>query len=221
MILVPRQRDSPGLTGATDREVLEALLDEAPRLVGAEAGQDEVRPLLVEREQPVLVGREPEEVVLLLDVLDVSVIRALAVDKVGLRLERLTADAVEPRVDALVDVTVVVDPLEEVANESLVPLVRRPDEEVRLRADPTRELSPDLGDTIDVLLRPEAFRLGDTEHLRRMLVHSGEEERLGAALALVPDDDVGRDRRVRVPDVRRRVHVVDRCRQVEAHCVGF
>ncbi len=144
-------------------------------------------------------------------------IRALAVDKVGLRLERLTADAVETRVDALVHVTVVVDPLEKVANESLVPLVRRPNEEVRLRADATRELSPHLGDTIDVLLRPEAFRLCDTKYLRRVLVHTGEKEGLVAALAVVPHDDVGRDRRVRVPDVRRRVHVEDRCRQVEAH----
>jgi len=37
------------------------------------------------------------------------------------------------------------------------------------------------------------------------------------ALAMVPRQDVGSDRRVRVPDMRRRVDVVDRCRHVVAH----
>ena len=105
-------------------EVLQAARDEAPRLVVAEARQHEVGPLVVEREQPVLVGGEAEEVVLLLDPLGRdSWIGAVAVDELGLGLERLAADAVEPGVDVLVDVAVVVDPLEEVLDEALVALV--------------------------------------------------------------------------------------------------
>src|SRR5262249_52340006 len=57
----------------------------------------------------------------------------------------------------------------------------------------------------------------DPEHLRRVLVDAGEEERLGAALLLMADEDVRGARRVRMPDVGRAVHVVDRCRQVVAH----
>ena len=67
--LVPGDRDAPRLPGPADAEVLEAALDEAPCLVVAKARQHEVRALVVELEQAVLVGGEAEEVVLLLDVL--------------------------------------------------------------------------------------------------------------------------------------------------------
>ena len=136
LALVPRQRDAPGLARAADREVLQAPRDEAPRLVVAERRQHEVRPLVVEREQPLLIRGQPEEVVLLLDVLDaVSVLGALAVDELVLRLELLAADAVQAGVYVLVDVAVVVDPLEEVTDELLVAVIRRADVEVGLGAD--------------------------------------------------------------------------------------
>ena len=153
LALVPRQRDAPGLARAADREVLQATRDEAPRLVVAERRQHEVGPLVVEREQPLLIRGEPEEVVLLLDVLDtVSVLGALAVDELVLRLELLAADAVQAGVHVLVDVAVVVDPLDEVTHELLVAVVRRSDEEVGLRADGWRQLAPDLADAVDVVL---------------------------------------------------------------------
>src|SRR5206468_10397353 len=69
LLLVPGDRHAPRLAGAADAEVLEAALDEAARLVVAELRQDEVGPLVIQGEQPVLVGGQPEEVVLLLDVL--------------------------------------------------------------------------------------------------------------------------------------------------------
>ena len=136
LLRIPRDRDAPRLRRAADREVAQAARDEAPRLVVPEAGQHEVGPLVVEREQPVLVGREPEEPVLLLDPLRLdAVVGALAVDELVLGLERLAADAVQPGVDVLVDVAVVVDPLQEVLDEALVPLIGRPDEEVDRRVD--------------------------------------------------------------------------------------
>ena len=85
LALVPRQRDSPGLARATDGEVLQSAGDEAPRFVVAERRQHEVGTLVVEREQPILIGGQAEEVVLLLDVLDaISVLGTLAVDKLVL-----------------------------------------------------------------------------------------------------------------------------------------
>ena len=143
--------------------------------------------------------------------------RALAVDELVLGLERLAADAVEPRVDVFVDVAVVVDPLQELADEGLVALVARADEEVRLGVQARREVAPDLGDLVDVVLRVEALALSDPPDLRRVLVDAGEEERLLAALAMMPREDVRRDRRVRVADVGLVVHVVDRRGHVEAH----
>ena len=218
LLFVPRDRNAPGLPGAADAEIGEPALDEAPSLVVPESRKHELRLLVVEREQPVLVRRELEEVVLLLDVLGRDpVLGAQAVDEIGLALELLALHAVEPGVDVLVDVAVVVDALQELLHEALVPLVGRPDEEVVLGIDPFRKLAPVFGDSVDVGLGVEALLLRDAVHLRGVLVGAREEERLLPALAVVPDERVGRDRRVRMPDVRGRVHVVDGCRQVEAH----
>jgi hypothetical protein len=218
LLLVPGDRHAPRLPSTADAEILKAPLDEAARLVVPEPRQDELRPLVVKREQSILIGREPEEVVLLLDVLRRDpVLRAEAVDEIGLALELLAADAVQPCVDVLIDVAVVVDALQKLLDEALVTLVGRPDEEVVLSIDPSRQLAPVFGDAVDVRLGVEPLLLGDAVDLRGVLVGAGEEERLLAALAVVPDQCVGGNRRVRVADVRRRVHVVDRCRQVEAH----
>src|SRR5206468_12525328 len=120
LAVVPRDRDAPGMARATEAEVLQATLDERARLVVTEARQDKVRPRVVEVEQGLLKGGELEEVVRLLDSLGHSPVNgALAVDQLGLRLELFTADAVETGVDVLVDVAVVVDPLDELLDESL------------------------------------------------------------------------------------------------------
>jgi hypothetical protein len=109
---VPRDGHTPRLAGAADAEILQAPLDEAARLVVAETRQDEIGALVVEREQPLLVGREAEEPVRLLDPLGRdAVVGAQAVDELGLRLELLALHAIEARVDVLVDVAVVIDAL--------------------------------------------------------------------------------------------------------------
>src|SRR5581483_13983 len=88
--VVPRERDPPRLAGATDGEVAETARNEAPDLVAPERGLDEVGSRVVQLEQPVLVRRQPEEVVLLLDPLWLDVVqRALPGDELVLRLERL------------------------------------------------------------------------------------------------------------------------------------
>ena len=215
-IRIPRDRDPPRLPCTADREVLQPSLDEAPRLVGPESRLDEVA-ALEQLEQLLLERREPEEPVPLLDPLRLPVVLgALSVDEVGLGLERLAADAVQPRVHVLVDVPVVVEPLQESLDERLVLRVARADEEVVRRIEALGELTPDDRDLIGVLLRRQPLLRGDPGHLRGVLVDPGQEERLGATLALVAGQDVRRDRRVGVPDVRGRVHVVDRRRDVVA-----
>jgi hypothetical protein len=142
---------------------------------------------------------------------------AKPVDEVGLALELLAAHAIEAAVDVLVDVAFVVDPLKELLDEALVAVVGRADEEVVVDVDAPRQLAPVLDDLIDVRLRVEPLLLGHPVDLRSVLVRAGEEERLLSTLAVVPDEHVRGDGRVRMPDVGRRVHVVDRRRQIEAH----
>jgi hypothetical protein len=50
-----------------------------------------------------------------------------------------------------------------------------------------------------------------------VLVGARQEEGLLAALAAVAGEDVRGDRRVRVPDVRRRIDVINRCGDVKTH----
>ena len=217
LVGIPGDRDAPRLAGPADREVLEPSGDERPCLVRAEPGQDEVRALVVEREQLLLVRGEPEEPVRLLDPLGLDVVlRALPVDQLVLVLERLASDAVEARIDVLVDVlaAVVADPEQELLDEPLVLVVARPDEEVVGHVEAGGERPPRLHDLVRVLLRLEALLGRDAGHLRCMLVDPREQERLTTALPLVAGEDVRGHGRVRVPDVRGRVHVVDRRREV-------
>ncbi len=215
-IRIPRDRDPPRLPGSADREVLQPALDEAPRLVRPETGLYELG-ALEELEQLRPERREPEEPVALLDPFRLSVVlRAFPVDQISFRLECLTADAVQACVDVLIDVSVVVQLLQESLDEALVLVIARPDEEVVRRIQPFRELTPGVHDLIGIVLRRQALFRRDPGDLRRVLVDAGQEERVGATLALVAGQDVRCDRRVRMPDVRGRVHVVDRRRDVEA-----
>ena len=66
-------------------------------------------------------------------------------------------------------------------------------------------------------LRRDALALGRLRDRLAVLVGAGQEEDVLAALAHVAGEDVGRDRRVRVPEVRLGVDVVDRRRDVEGH----
>ena len=213
---IPRDRNPPGLSGAADREVLQAARDEASSLVGAEPRLNEVGSL-VELEELLLEGRETEEPVALLDPLGLhAVLGTFPVDELRLGLEGFAADAIQPRVDVLIDVAVVVERLQKALDEALVRLVTRPDEEVVRRVETAGKLAPDDRDLVCVLLRRQALLGGDPRHFRGVLVDPGEEERLVASLAAVACQDVRRDRRVRMPDVRGRVDVVDRSRDVVA-----
>ena len=67
------------------------------------------------------------------------------------------------------------------------------------------------------LLGRDALALGGLRDGLAVLVGAGEEEHLLPTLAHVPRQDVGADRGVRVTQVRRRVDVVDRRRDVVGH----
>ena len=81
-------------------------------------------------------------------------------------------------------------------------LVARPDEEVGLRVQALRQLAPGLGDLVDVLLRGRPCSSATRQTFVACSSTPGQEERLVAALPMMAREDVGRDRRVRVADVR-------------------
>src|SRR5262249_49739759 len=129
---VERQRNAPGLPRPADGDVDETAFDEPQNLVSTDVGLQELGMRLEMIQEPLLVLREPEEVVLLADPLGRQrrMERTLAIDEVLLLLELLAADAVPALVDALVDLSLVVEPASKLRDARTMARLRRPDEVV-------------------------------------------------------------------------------------------
>src|SRR5689334_772583 len=167
--------------------------------------------LLVQPEQGVLVLRQPEEVVLLLQPLNGPAVNGAerSVDELGFDLELLAAHAVRPAIGARVDLAPVVQALDELLDRPFMAFLGGADEVVVGDKEPLPHLLPPGHDLVRPLLRGEALLLGRAGDLLPVLVGPGEEEDLLPAEAVVPGDHVARHRGVGVPDVRDVVHVID------------
>ena len=216
---IPRDLDAPGELGAAERDVVEAAGDERARLVEARRRRDEAGVRRVELLELILEGREAEEPVLLL-----LAVERDAVDRAGvalrdlvLALEVRAAGAVPALVEALVDVPVVVHALHEGLDALLVARVARADEEVVGGVDARHQGLEAGGVAVRELLRRHALLLGRERDRLAVLVGAREEEHVLPALAVMAGEDVRPDRAVRVTEMRGRVDVVDRGRDVEAH----
>src|SRR5262249_61344333 len=131
VLVVERQRDSPLQTLArpANRQILQGIPKEAEDLVAIALRADHVWPALDLIDQPLLVFRHLEEVVLLLDVGQrAQVIGALAVHDLLLRIETLAAEAILAPVRAEVDLTRFPERLQNPLHDVLVPLFGRADE---------------------------------------------------------------------------------------------
>src|SRR5215210_1759942 len=137
--------------------------------------------------------------------------------ELGLRLEVGAARAVPALVHPLVDVPVVIDALDDLLHPLHVPLVRGADEEVVGGVDLGRHLLEAGREAVAQLSRSDALGLRLLRDGLPVLVGSGQEEDLIAALAVVSGQDVGGDRRVGVPQMGLAVDVVDRRGDIEAH----
>ena len=98
----------------------------------------------------------------------------------------------------------------------LVLVVGGTDEEVIARAQHAAHLAEAGRQRVCVLLGRTPGLLGGARNLGAMLVGACQEEHVLAALAVVPRQNVGHDRGVRVAHMRVRIHVEDRCRDEEA-----
>ncbi len=215
---VPRHRHAPLHLGARHRQLVEAQLDHAARLVEPRLRLDPARVGVEVRQQTLAVGGQAEEPVLLLHPLHRGVMdRAqAALEQVVLGVERLAGRAVPAAVAALVDVPRVVQLLEDALHLGLVLGVGGADEEVVGRVEHAAEGAEARREHVGLLARGPALALGRSGDLAAVLVGTGQEEDVLAQLPVMAGDDVGHDRRVRVTDVRVRVDVIDRRREVEA-----
>ena len=96
-----------------------------------------------------------------------------------------------------------------------MPSLRRADKIVVLDSQfvPQRPIFP--GDPIHKFLGSDARCLRRALNLLPVLIGAGQEESVGAQKPLPARNRVAGNRRIRVPDVRARIHVVNRGRNVE------
>ena len=218
VVRVPRQRDPPAEGRPADREVLEPAPDQREDLVAPGLGLHRLGVPLVVLEQPLRVRREPEEVVLLHHAFDRRPVDgAHPVHELVLGVVRLAGHAVQALVGPEVDVVpaVLVDGGQQPLDGLLVAGLGRADVVVVGDVEAGPDLLPPRRHLVHPGLRVHPGRLGRALELEAVLVGPGEVEDLLAAEPVVPGDEVGRHRRVRVTDVRDVVRVVDRRRDVE------
>ena len=213
---VPGDRDAPAERRPRHRQVLQAGPHEGKDLVAAALWRHEVRLRLVELDQPVPVGGEPEEVVVLLQHHHGALVdRAEAVDDLGGLVEALAGHAVRSLVLAEVDVALVVELLRQPLHRADMALLRGADEVVVGDLEPLPDLLPAGHDPVGPRLRIEPGCGGRQGHLLAVLVGSGEKVDPLAAQAVVARQEICGNRGVSVPDMGNIVHVIDRSCQVE------
>ena len=210
--------------GAADAEVAQAAADETERLVATELGHDRAGMRCVPVEQAVLEAAESEEVVLLLEVLDGSLVdRALVARQqlfVGVVL--LARHAVLARVHVELDVAGVVAALEQLLDADAVALFGGADEVVVADV----QLGPGVlelrGDLVDELLGRLAGSVGGLLDLEAVFVGAGEVVDVVTQQAVPASEGVADDGGVRMTEVWSGVDVVDRGgEEVALHGVSF
>ena len=206
---------APVERGPRDRQIAQPTGDEADHLVAPHVGCDEVRMGAVVLEQLVAVGRQPEEVGLLLGPrhrrarLDRDP-HAVAFLDLVLGEEPLVAHRVPARVSAQVDVAGVVHPPPDLLGGAEMVGVAGADEPVERDVEALLHALEHLGVGAGQLGGRHTELGGGLGHLLAVDVGAGQEPHVEAVESLEPGDGVGGDLLVGVADVRRTVGVVDR-----------
>ena len=201
---------------AGDGEVLERLLEEPEHFVAPHRRDDPVGVGLDVAHQPFLEGAHAEEVVDLLDLAHwpTAVRTGFAAPQVLLRPVALLVDAVPSEVAVLVDVSLVVEPLQEGGDDGDVVGLGGADEAVEGNVEFIPRLAEAARHAVAQLDRGQAAPGGLLGDLGTVFVGAGEEPRLGAGLPVKTGQHVGENRRVGVPDVGLARRVIDRRREI-------
>ncbi len=202
--------------------VFQARLDEALHLVPAEIGLHEFRMVGVELQQPVLICREPEEIVLLGNQLG-GAAACGAIHRFGRVADvGVVVDAVAALVFRFVDRALlgrqILVALECTAHQSLHGAFvfgrGRANEIRRCDSQQFPQIAENLFVLVDELLRRDARLFRRALDIHAVLVRAGQVRHVVAAHPLVACDHIADDRRIRGADVRPRIRVVNRRRQI-------
>ena len=214
VILVERERNAPAEADlrAADAKVVQRLAQESADFVPAVVRHNPVLVAFQEVNQLLLVRTHLEEVVLFLEPFHRAVADGVALVFVQLVFaeEAFFADRVPAFVFLRVDFALVPELLQAFLHKGLVFRHRGADKEVVADA----HLLPEVFETVVVFvhmfLRVDSALGGGALHLLAVLVGTGQEERLVAQNLVEAGEDVRKDGRIGVPDMRGVVNVINR-----------
>mmetsp|Transcript_1985 Transcript_1985/g.8755 ORF Transcript_1985/g.8755 Transcript_1985/m.8755 type:complete len:297 (-) Transcript_1985:20-910(-) len=217
MLVVVGNGDAPGEAGPGHAQILEALLDKAEHFISPRRRLQEIRIGLVVVQQRLRKLGELEKVTRLLGpplhhAAARSALLAVHFDQLGLRVERLVADAVPALVGALVNEALRQQALPHLLDSLLVLRRRGAHEHVVAQAEGPLELLETLAHFVAELLRRDAALLRALLHLLAVLVRAGGEARGPLVQPAEPRHRVRGDACVCVAHMRDVVHVEDRRR---------
>ena len=205
-------RHAPREVRAADGDVLKPLAQSAEHFVAPRLGADEVRLLGKKLLEPLLEGTETEVVIALFGANQWLVVHGgLVLEFLGLGLgDVLLLAFVVPALElAQVHDAGVDKPLDEILHLPSMTRLGRSDEIV-VGGTQQRENSLELrGVVVGKLLRGDALSAGDLLDPHPMLVGAGEEKDVTAGKSHEPRIHVANSGRVRVPDMRLVVDVVN------------
>ena len=175
-------------------------------------------------DQFVCIFAHAEEISLLLGRLyDTAAVRALAVHQLGLGPEGLTGSTVHSLIGSLVNISLIVETLENLLHLLLMILIRGTDELIIGNVQQITQSADHTGDLVHMLLGCDAGCLSLQFDLLSMLVSTGLEEDIIALLSLETCDAVSQYDLVVVADMGLRRCIGNRCGKIifsfAFHCV--
>ena len=218
--------DAPVERGARDRQILQAAAHEARHLVQPLLRQHVVRIARVEVEQLLLIGRELEEIALLLHPFDRRAGLGGEADLVLVHMRlvlgvvRLVAHRVPAGIFVEIDVAVLLHPPPDFLRRAVMALLGGADEVVVRAVQPLGHGLEARHVAVEQLPRRDALLRRGLLDLLAVLVGAGEEEHVIAVEPHEAGDGVGRDHLIGVPDMRRAVRIGDRGGDVIAGLFG-
>src|SRR5580700_817280 len=214
MLGIVRHRDAPGKRRAADRLIAQPRTDERDDLVAPRLRTNEVR-IRIKRQQFVLKRRQLEKVIFFRHRLGNAAASGAGIARLRAIDIKLVRDTVLARVSSLINKTTVAKTAEELLHSLRVPLFGGPDEIIVRDAHPLPQLAELRRNFVRILLRSLARSQRSPLNLLPVLISACEKKCFRAQQALPPRNRVARNRRISVPDVRTRVHVINRRRNIK------
>ena len=211
---IVRHRNAPGKRAAADGKVLQSTFDERNDFVATRFRANPLRLFGIEAQELVGKCRELEEVILLVHGFgDAAALRA-ALPRADVHVH-LVRNAVLSGVAALVDVAVLAELAEQGLHAFLMTFFGGANEVVVGEAHPIPQGAKFCGYFVGKLLRGLAGSSGGALDFLAVFIRARQEIGVVAEHAMAARNGVAGNGRVRMPDVRTGVDVIDRGRDVE------